>query len=869
VSNSSLRESIAPPTPAQDVDSKLLYTAYQQMPTILVMTLVATVVFVGLLWPYFSPVSAKEVWVAALLGAVLARLLLWLAFQRAAPEAKAQARWRHLFLAGAAASGAAWAIGPVLLLPQAGGHQMALLVGALLCVSAVAINAFVAQPAAMRTFVILAMLPPALEIWFMGGVVQRMVALVMVAGLVSVILVGTRSSRALRTMLEAQAGLRAAIAEVEATRARYFDLYDLAPAGYCTISEQGLIREANRMLATLLNRPQNMLVAQPLTRFIDKRDLHIYQSCRTRLVETGASQDCELRLARNDVAVVWAHLTVTIAPDADGAPAVRIALTDATERRKAEATRAAAIIDASMDAIISVDEFECIVVFSATAEKLFQIPAADAIGQSIDRFIPARFRASHRQHLREYMHGGRGKRMGGQFSRLCALRKDGTEFPIEASISLIASGDNQLFTVTLRDITERERAEAAHAELEAQLRESQKMEAIGTLAGGIAHDFNNILATILGNTELAREDVGTNVAAQQSLDEIRKAASRGRNLVQQILSFSRRQPTEHRLVGLAPVIDESVRLLRATLPARLSITTQCDADVPSVRADATQLEQVLINLATNAVQAMHGNPGHLHIRLDTLLLDAQSADAHPALRSLFATRPGLTVRLTVSDDGPGMDAATRERIFEPFFTTKAVNEGTGLGLSVVHGIVQSHGGVIEVDSQPGQGATFTIYLPVTAIAAVAPAADAGAHPAAASADGSQARHILYLDDDESLVLLVTRLMERRGYRISAYSDQQQALDAVRADPTAFDLVVTDYNMPGMSGLDVAREVRTMRADLPVVIASGFIDETLRANAAGAGVRELIFKASAVEDLCEAFARLAQTLVAPSAMGENG
>ena len=212
------------------------------------------------------------------------------------------------------------------------------------------------------------------------------------------------------------------------------------------------------------------------------------------------------------------------------------------------------------------------------------------------------------------------------------------------------------------------------------------------------------------------------------------------------------------------------------------------------------------------------------------------------------------MRLVVDDDGPGIDAATIERIFEPFFTTKPVGGGTGLGLSVVHGIVQAHDGVIVVDSELADGATFTIYLPAANAQADAPWPAGG-------------QHILYIDDDESLVYLMRRLLESRGFRISGHTDQGEALDALRADPASFDLVVTDYNMPGMSGLDVAREVRKIRADLPVAVASGFIDETLRAEADGAGVRGLLFKASAVEDFCDAFARLAQTVGSTSKGGE--
>ena len=436
-------------------------------------------------------------------------------------------------------------------------------------------------------------------------------------------------------------------------------------------------------------------------------------------------------------------------------------------------------------------------------------------------------------------------------------RKNGTVFAVEVSVKYSPEEGGRVVSF-IRDIT-------ARNVMEAQLREAQKMQAIGTLAGGIAHDFNNIIATILGNAELARQDASSNPVALESLAEIRKAGARARELVRQILAFSRREPTERKRILLGEVVEESARLLRATLPSRVALETCCEAEVPAVMADVTQMEQVLINLATNGMQALRGEPGRIEIRLDSIVIDTALSQEHPALRVMHGQHPGRAVRLTVSDDGPGMDAETLSRVFEPFFTTKSVDEGTGLGLSVVHGIVQAHEGAVVAASEPGLGAVFTVYLPLAGeedspANPLTPGQDTSAAVASETAEeGARAagsRHILYLDDDESLVFLVKRLLERKGLRVSAFIDQGEALAALRADPGAFDLVLTDYNMPGMSGLDVAREVRAIRAGLPVAIASGFIDEALHAAASGAGVRELIFKADAVDEFCSVVQRLA-------------
>ncbi|MBI5911549.1 MAG: PAS domain S-box protein [Betaproteobacteria bacterium] len=436
-----------------------------------------------------------------------------------------------------------------------------------------------------------------------------------------------------------------------------------------------------------------------------------------------------------------------------------------------------------------------------------------------------------------------------------------------------ATGEVAMLLGIARDITERKRVEAEHAQLEAQLRESQKMEALGTLAGGVAHDFNNIVAAIMGNVELARQDVGPRHAALESLEEIRKAGRRAKDLVQQILAFGRRQVFERQLIPLAPVVEESVRLLRSTLPAGVSVSVECAPDAPLVQADATQVQQVLLNLCANAWQAMQGQkrPAAIAVSLAPYLANG-APYMGPERRSSggrIALRPGRYACLTVRDTGPGMDQTTRSRIFEPFFTTKPVGKGTGLGLAVVHGIVQDHGASIAVHSAPGEGAAFRIYFPaVQAPAAVAPwpLVELKQEPSAARKENGEApvlqgegKSILYVDDDEAIVFLMTRLLEREGYRVTGCTDQREALAAVRSRPEAFDLVVTDYNMPGLTGLDLARALRDIRADLPVALASGYITEELRAEAPAAGVIELVYKPNTVDELCGVIARLAHGL----------
>lgn len=637
--------------------------------------------------------------------------------------------------------------------------------------------------------------------------------------------------------------------------------------GFSVLDTRGCATDANPALCRMtgFTREELMGVGAPFPYWPPEEYENIQQAFRRTL--DGVASSYELTFMRKNGQRFPVIVSPSTIKDSRGNILSYIAtVKDITERKNAEIVRResdqrlAVIVDTALDALITMDSIGKITNWNTQAEAVFGWVRDEAIGQSLAQLIvPPPFREAHNRGMARYVAGGASVVLNKRVE-MTALRKNGMEFPVELAITPVRVGSELFFSAFLRDISKRKQAEAARAALEGQLRESQKMQAIGTLAGGIAHDFNNALATIMGNVELAREDARTNPLALESLEEIRKAGSRARDLVQQILSFSRRQPTERKLIALAPIIGESARLLRATLPARLALDVHCDENVPAVVADATQIQQVLINLATNSMQAMRSGPGRIAIRLDTVRLDRAMADRHPVLHELYEKCPGETVRLTVSDDGPGMDAVTLPRIFEPFFTTKAVNEGTGLGLSVVHGIVQTHDGAIEVESQPGKGSAFTIYLPICQKQPGEPVPVQQAAVEAVARQLAAPAHILYLDDDESLVFLVQRLLERRGYRVSVFTDQEDALAALRAEPAAFDVVVTDYNMPGKSGLDVARAARMIRADLPVAIATGFIDEALQAAAEGAGVCELIFKANEVEGLCDAFVRLAQSVV---------
>jgi signal transduction histidine kinase/ActR/RegA family two-component response regulator len=400
-----------------------------------------------------------------------------------------------------------------------------------------------------------------------------------------------------------------------------------------------------------------------------------------------------------------------------------------------------------------------------------------------------------------------------------------------------------------RDITALHEAEQRRLRLERQLREAQKMEALGTLAGGIAHDFNNVLGSVLVGLSLARQDAAKGLRVDERLAQIESSALRARAIVQQILSFSRRDAPVRRRVALAPLVQDVTQLMRATLPGTVTLQTVL-ADAPlEMRADGNQLHQMLMNLCVNAWQALEGKTGRIVIGLapaPARMLAGALADG-----AAEQAPSGPCAHLWVSDTGCGMDEATQSRIFEPFFTTKPLGVGTGLGLPMVHGIVTAHGGVISLSSQLGQGSVFNAYLP--AIDHETEAAPLNAiHTDFEQGHG---QHVLYVDDDEVLVILVLQLLQRAGYHATACSNGQEALDLLAAGTQPVDVLVTDYNMPGLSGMVLAREALALRPQLPVIISSGFLPEDVRLEALRMGVRDLLRKEHTVDELAWRISRI--------------
>jgi nitrogen-specific signal transduction histidine kinase len=393
------------------------------------------------------------------------------------------------------------------------------------------------------------------------------------------------------------------------------------------------------------------------------------------------------------------------------------------------------------------------------------------------------------------------------------------------------------------DVTDRKRAQEELQRLERQLRQAQRLEAMGTLAGGIAHDFNNILGAILGYGEMAQRGAPKGSRLARDLDSIIVAGERGRALVDRVLAFSRSAVGERVPVHVEGVVREALDLVSGKLPANVELQAMLRAGRSAIVGDATQVHQVLMNLATNAIQAMPGG-GTLRVSLDVSRIDASHV---PTIGILAPASEYLVLR--VVDTGTGIAPDILERIFDPFFTTKEVGTGTGLGLSLVHGIVSDLGGSIDVASTAGAGSTFTVYLPRSG---EADEARENEEPKIPRGDGQR---VLIVDDEEPLVRLATRTLEELGYAPVGFTSSTAALEAFRAAPERFDALITDERMPGMSGSALIREVRGIRGGMPIVLMSGYVGGAVTRRARSAGAEEVLKKPLSARDLATSLARV--------------
>ncbi len=403
------------------------------------------------------------------------------------------------------------------------------------------------------------------------------------------------------------------------------------------------------------------------------------------------------------------------------------------------------------------------------------------------------------------------------------------------STPLNINGQTLLFSI-VHDIEEQEK-------LRIRLRQAQKMEAVGALAGGIAHDFNNILYPIIGYSEMTLDDLPQDSQARSNLEQVLKASFRAKELVRQILSFTRQGDSERTAVSLQHIIRESLQFLRATLPSTVEVCQHIDNTCRPVLADPGQIHQVMMNLCINAYQSMSEKGGTLEVRLKETAFVPQDSLSYPDMK------PGAYLELSISDTGHGMDSKLMERIFDPYFTTKEIGKGTGLGLSLVHGIVRSHKGHIAVYSEPDKGSVFHIYLPL-----IEDKARGTATVSDKPVSGGKER-ILLADDEIQIVEMMTYVLEHLGYTVSARTSSLEALETFRSSPQSFDLVITDMTMPNMTGLELSEELMRIRPDIPILLCTGFSERVTEKKIREVGIRELLMKPAPVKEIADTVRRI--------------
>ena len=624
----------------------------------------------------------------------------------------------------------------------------------------------------------------------------------------------------------------------------YRRLFEAAQDGILILdAETGRVTDVNPFPVKLLGFSRDEMVGKTVGELSPFSDLILNQAMLVRLQKDGYVRYEDLPLETR----TGRHIAVEFVSNVYEAGDVKVIqcnIRDITKRKHTEESHArlATAVDQAAETIVITDTRGTIHYANPAFEKTTGYTVAEVIGKNPSILKSGKQDPEYYQRMWAALE--RGETWVGHFIN---RRKDGTLFHEDATISPVrdTAGTIVNYVAVKRDVTH-------EIELEARFHQAQKIESIGQLAGGIAHDFNNILACIVGYIFLAKTAAVNQPEITEHLEHIAKATDRAVDLVNQILTFSRQNKSEREPLVLNHVVLEALKLLRASVPATIRIQTEL-TETPLVLANLTAIHQVVMNLGTNAWHAMRDQPGILKVEVGMVMVDANIARTNADLRE------GRYVKLSVSDTGCGMDAATQQRIFDPFFTTKAVGKGTGLGLAVVHGIMKNHEGAITVYSQSGQGTVFNLYFPVLEAEATLKKNVVKPIPRGA---GEQ---ILFVDDEAVLATLGKQVLDRLGYRVTALTSPLAALAAVRAEPDKFDLVITDLSMPVMDGAKLGTELRQIQPRLPIILTTGFSGFMTAEKVRELGFSELMGKPSTVQTLGETVYRVLHT---PPAAGEN-
>ncbi|MFH0781730.1 MAG: response regulator [Pseudomonadota bacterium] len=611
--------------------------------------------------------------------------------------------------------------------------------------------------------------------------------------------------------------------ELQENENNYRLLFESAGGAIYIHDEEARILAVNTTACQLLDYTETELLSMTMAQIVDKA--HYDPARIARLMERGKLRFTSVHRCKhggtvavevNSRRIIWA-----------ARPAMMSVCRDISEKQRLESEREILItaIEQAPVAIALTDPDGNIQYVNPAFEKISGYSGSELLGEN------PRILKSGRQDQKFYTDLWRTI-TGGQVwkGRMTNKRKDGSLYVEEATISPVLDNQGRVtnFVAIKRDIT-------AELEMEDRLRQAQKMEAIGTLAGGIAHDFNNILGAIIGYSEMIRDDALAASASVADINQVLKAGHRAKDLVKQILAFSRQAIAEPIPVQPAAIIKEAIKLLRASLPTTIDIMQDLDAEAGVILADPTHIHQIMMNLCTNAFHAMEMRGGTLTVGLCKKTLSEQEVGGDRYLQ------PGEYVRLSIGDSGVGIAPEIREKIFEPYFTTKEIGKGTGMGLATVHGIVRSYGGAISCESRLGEGTVFYITLPIIETKSILEV-----EPVATVLFGKE--HILLVDDEEILLEMSKTMLDRLGYQVTARTMSIEALTTFQNEPKSFDLVLCDQTMPGMTGVDLSRRILQIRPDMPIILCTGYSNLISEEKAKSMGIRGFAMKPLAKSDI---------------------
>lgn len=611
--------------------------------------------------------------------------------------------------------------------------------------------------------------------------------------------------------------LRRAQDELDIARTQFFELYDLAPVGYCVLNQRGMILQVNLCVSTMLGWARSRLVLQPLFRSIYSEDRVSYHTTIKALFQTLERQTCELQMLKNDGSKFWARIEATAA-EHEGMPAARVVISDITDSKRAELAlkvseeRYRAITEHSHNAICIVDEAGKIVwgnekMVEISGFSLAQIYDAgsfvDLIASESQDFVVANFKKFlmgleyEHHYLFSFITASGEKRLAEKYM------SDYTE----------QSGQRKLI-INIMDITDIRKAEEDKQRLTDQLQQAMKMEAVGRLAGGVAHDFNNLLTGIIGNISLILMDMNPDDPLADTLTEVNRAAESAAALTRQLLAFSRKQIIEPKVIDLNDTLSAMRRMLVRLIGEDIEFITIPGEGLGAVKVDQGQFEQILVNLVVNARDALSGS-GKVVIETANVDLSAEFCASHGC------TNPGHYVMLAVSDNGHGMSTDVKKHLFEPFFTTKEIGRGTGLGLATIYGAVKQADGIIDVDSAEGQGTCFKIYLPRIAEDVVNVETR---NPRESVRGGHET--VLLVEDEDIVRELAQIILGKFGYRVLCARDGAEACLVADSCGDKIDLLFTDIVMPGINGRDLAERLLKTNTGMKVLYTSGYTQDTI-------------------------------------------